>query len=238
MGTALQRSPSEVSNFNRTEGQGGEWGYWGRSLKVLGDRVSPFLCSVLPLLFLERWTLTAWGCHTCNVNFPGDGSSARWGGKIRQGDGRRKGWLRGRGSEEGKIRKGMRMGLERVKKKIITVSVEMKPDLEKLRGCDQGWLQVGFCHGVAASLRALSANLGAGERAAQAELGAARRALSAVLLRSGVLRSSLHPAPSSQYLSRRPQAGPRLLLPPFPSSRLLLSPTFFPSPPDFSLPWK
>lgn len=84
---------------------------------------------------------------------------------------------------------------------------------------------MGFCHGAGASYQSAEREP-QGERAALAELGAARRALSAVLLRSGVLRSSLHPAPSSPYLSRRPQAGPRLLLPPFPSSRLLLSPTF------------
>lgn len=77
-------------------------------------------------------------------------------------------------------------------------------------------------------IRALSGNLRARGQRRLSWTRSGRRALSAVLLRSGVLRSSQHPAPSSPYLSRRPQAGPRLLLPPFPSSRLLLSPTFPP----------
>lgn len=77
-------------------------------------------------------------------------------------------------------------------------------------------------------IRALSGNLRARGQRRLSWTRRGRRALSAVLLRSGVLRSSLHPAPSSPYLSRRLQAGPRLLLPPFPSSRLWLSPTFPP----------
>lgn len=77
-----------------------------------------------------------------------------------------------------------------------------------------------------------------GRRAAQAELGAARPG--AVRGAAPFGRPPEFSAPRTQFSVFIPPApaGPRLLLPPFPCSRLLLSPTFFPSPPDFSLPWK
>lgn len=46
---------------------------------------------------------------------------------------------------------------------------------------------------------------------------------------------SLHPAPSSQYLSRRPKAGPRLLQPPIPHSPPLALTNLLPLPSSFLL---